>query len=159
MIRYNQRKMIIYKKKIIPQLYKNVKTDRRRETRQIAILTHNFSLCYHSRPIEHFCFSAGVAQPEAAEGNSPTPFGALLLTATGSDSRLYCPQLTQLEATQLQAAATNGAFSLTATVFYFHFHCHQLTQLPQAFSCYFITSICYCLDHVIFFRLFTQVHL
>ena len=75
---------------------------------------------------------------------------------TGSQSGLHCLQPYQLETAQLEAAALTGVLSLTA---------NWLPLWPSqtpTFNCriyYFTTPTYFRLDHMIFFRLFTQVRL
>ena len=139
-------------------------TGSRREARKIAMLTDNvFSWPYHavlsSRPISTSSASRpGLLNRRLGMGHRPQRVRSQCLQA-GSHSGLHCLQLSQLEATQLEAAAPSGALSLTPNWF-----------LPWPFT---LTKWLYChgylhilfhyvhfrLDQVIFFRLFTQVHL
>ena len=137
-------------------------TDGQGETRLIAILTQLLltTLCY----LQDQLSTSSASRPELLywrPGMSHRPLQAhSQWLQAGFDSGLHCRQLSQMEATQLEAAALSGVLSLTADWLLLWRSLHP-TDSTAAGICiyYFIMPTDFRLDHMIFIHLFTQVHL
>ena len=118
------------------------------------------TLCYFQDPLSTSSASrTGLLKRRPSMGPRPQRTRSQWLQA-GFDSGLHYPQLSQLEVTQLEVEALSGALTLTANWRSLWPSMSQ-TYSTAASICvyYFITPTYFRLDHMIFFRLFTQVRL
>ena len=117
------------------------------------------TLCYLQDLLSTSLASRPVLLKRRPLRETPPNCRVLLLTVTGSHSGFHCLQLSQLEANH-RRPPPSGALSPTANRLWL-WPSLSPTDLTATGICiyYFITSTCFRVDNVVFFRLFTHVSL